>query len=214
LIVISGTIGMGLFKNSGEILAIAGPGGGITAFAVVGVGVMMVMEGLAEMVTHWPISNAMIEFVRVFIDKELAIVIGVAYASGHLGIQSPQSLLILCRYAYSISFTTLIIAAGDLASNWEWSTAIQDATFIVIVPLFLLILNCFGVAVSGLPLPFYTHCLLTCIKYYGNVEALCGILKIGLVLTAFVTMIILNHLGACVKRTYQFIPVLLMYLLK
>jgi amino acid transporter len=75
---------MGLFENSGEILAIAGPGGGITAFTVVGFGVMMVMEGLAEMITHWPISNAMIEFVRVFIDKELAIVIGIAYASGCL----------------------------------------------------------------------------------------------------------------------------------
>lgn len=75
---------MGLFKNSGEVLAIAGPGGGITAYLVVGFGVIMVMEGLAEMITHWPISNGMIEFVRVFIDRELAIVIGIAYASGYL----------------------------------------------------------------------------------------------------------------------------------
>jgi amino acid transporter len=79
LIVISGTIGMGLFENSGEILAIAGSGGGITAYILVGFGVIMVMEGVAEMVTHWPISNAMVEFVKVFIDKELAIVIGTAY---------------------------------------------------------------------------------------------------------------------------------------
>jgi amino acid transporter len=87
--VISGTIGMGLFENSGEVLALAGPGGGITAFVFVGFGVICVMEGLAEMVTHWPISNAMIEFVRVFIDKELAIVIGVAYALGYLRPQNP-----------------------------------------------------------------------------------------------------------------------------
>jgi amino acid permease len=101
LIVISGTIGMGLFQNSGEILHLAGPGGGITAFGVVGLGVIAVMEGIAEMVTHWPISNSMIEFVRVFIDKELAIVIGIAYALGHPGFQSFIPLLILCRYAYS-----------------------------------------------------------------------------------------------------------------
>jgi amino acid transporter len=154
LIVISGTIGMGLFQNSGEILHLAGPGGGITAFGVVGLGVIAVMEGIAEMVTHWPISNSMIEFVRVFIDKELAIVIGIAYALGHPGFQSFIPLLILCRYAYSISFTTLIIAAGELASHWEWSTTIQNVTFIVIAPLFLLGLNFFGVVVSSAALHF------------------------------------------------------------
>jgi amino acid transporter len=145
---------MGLFVNSGEVLALSGPGGGITAFAVVGFGVIMVMEGLAEMVTHWPISNAMVEFVRVFIDEELAIVIGVAYVLGHLGIQSPLSLLILCRYANSINFTILIIAAGNLASNWDWSTVIQNITFIILAPILLLVLNCFGVLVSGVPLHF------------------------------------------------------------
>jgi yeast amino acid transporter len=79
LIVISGTIGMGLF-NSGKILSIAGPAGGIVAFGVVGLGVIMVMEGIAEMITHWPVSNAMVEFVKTFVDKELGIVIGLAYA--------------------------------------------------------------------------------------------------------------------------------------
>lgn len=152
---ISGTIGMGLFENSGEILAIAGPGGGITAYTFVGFGVMMVMEGIAEMVTHWPISNAMIEFVRVFVDKELAVVIGVAYASGNLSFRSSESQLNPYRYAYSISFTTLVIAAGDLASHWTWSSSLQDVVFIVVAPIFLLILNCFGVLVSSLP-PFAT----------------------------------------------------------
>jgi amino acid permease len=52
MIVISGTIGMGLFENSGEALNIAGPGGGIVAFAIVGIGVNCVMEGIAEMITE------------------------------------------------------------------------------------------------------------------------------------------------------------------
>jgi amino acid transporter len=70
---------MGLFDNSGEILRIAGPAGGITAFGIVGIGVVLIMEGIAEMVAHWPISNAMFEFVKRFVDKELALVVGFAY---------------------------------------------------------------------------------------------------------------------------------------
>jgi amino acid transporter len=143
---------MGLFENSGEILAIAGPRGGITAFAVVGVFVILLMEGLAEMVTHWPISNAMIEFVRVFIDKELAIVIGVAYALRHPEPGDFDALLIPNRYAYSISFTTLIVAAADLTTYWSWSGTVLQITFIALVPLFLGGLNCFGVLVSIAPL--------------------------------------------------------------
>lgn len=70
---------MGLFDNSGEILRIAGPAGGITAFGIVGIGVILIMEGIAEMIAHWPISNAMFEFVKRFVDKELALVVGFAY---------------------------------------------------------------------------------------------------------------------------------------
>lgn len=75
----SGTIGMGLFHNSGEVLTIAGPGGALTAYAVAGIGVICVMEGIAEMIGHWPIANAMVEFVKAFVDKDLAIVVGIAY---------------------------------------------------------------------------------------------------------------------------------------
>jgi amino acid transporter len=38
-----------------------------------------VMEGICEMIVLWPISNAMIEFVRAFVDEDLAIVVGIAY---------------------------------------------------------------------------------------------------------------------------------------
>lgn len=77
--VLSGTIGMGLFDNTGEILSIAGPGGGIIAFIFVGLVVICVMEGIAEMLSHWPIANGMIEFIRTFVDEDLAVVMGFAY---------------------------------------------------------------------------------------------------------------------------------------
>lgn len=70
---------MGLFENSGEVLRISGPLGGISAYIVVGIVVICVMEGIAEMVGHWPIANCMFEFIAKFVDKDLAIVIGIAY---------------------------------------------------------------------------------------------------------------------------------------
>jgi amino acid transporter len=39
----------------------------------------MVMEGVCEQIVLWPISNPMIEFVRAFVDRDLAIVVGIAY---------------------------------------------------------------------------------------------------------------------------------------
>lgn len=159
LIVISGTIGMGLFDNSGEILRTAGPAGGITAFGLVGIGVIMIMEGVAEMIAHWPISNAMFEFVKVFVDKELALVVGFGY-----------------WLAYSVSFGTLICAASNLAARWTWPTSVQDIVFVVFTPLVLLSLNCLGV------------------KWYGNVEAFCGVLKIILVVGSFLAMCVINKL--------------------
>jgi amino acid permease len=82
---------MGLFDNSGEILAIAGPGGALLAYGLVGVGVICLMEGIAEMIGHWPISNAMIEFVKVFVDRDLAVVIGLAYWYVWRGLQEYSS---------------------------------------------------------------------------------------------------------------------------
>src|SRR5436305_10832555 len=73
-IALSGTIGLGIFADSGQILRIAGPGGTLLAFAIDGIIAICVMEGIAEMVGLWPISNAMIEFVRMFVDRDLAII--------------------------------------------------------------------------------------------------------------------------------------------
>jgi amino acid transporter len=78
-ITIGGIIGIGFATTSGQVLAIAGPGGTLIAFSVNGFVAICVMEGICEMIVLWPISNAMIEFVRAFVDEDLAIVVGIAY---------------------------------------------------------------------------------------------------------------------------------------
>lgn len=51
----------------------------MTAIAFVGINAICVMEGLGEMVVLWPVSNAMMAYVRKFVDRDLAIVVGIAY---------------------------------------------------------------------------------------------------------------------------------------
>jgi len=77
--VISGTIGLGLLTDTGKILSLAGPWGGLLAFGIVGVVVALVMQGISEMINYWPISNALVEFVSSFVDKDLGIIVGFAY---------------------------------------------------------------------------------------------------------------------------------------
>ncbi|EPE32293.1 hypothetical protein GLAREA_07426 [Glarea lozoyensis ATCC 20868] len=131
-IVISGTIGLGLFVDTGEILRIAGPGGGLLAICVVGIGVILLMAGVAEMINHWPISGALVEFVRTFVDNELGIVLGIAY-----------------WLAYSITFGTLLSALVDLGRYWNWPGIWQAMAFCIGSPILILFININGVYVYG-----------------------------------------------------------------
>ncbi len=80
MIGISGILGgITIFSSSGAILAIVGPAGVLTTFAAVGLVAIFVMEGLSEMIELWPVSNAMMEFVKAFVDGDLATVVGIAY---------------------------------------------------------------------------------------------------------------------------------------
>jgi yeast amino acid transporter len=58
---------------------IAGPSGLLAAWAFVSVTAICVLDGLAEMTIMWPVSNAMVEYVKAFVDRDLAIVVGLAY---------------------------------------------------------------------------------------------------------------------------------------
>lgn len=80
MIGISGIIGgLTLFSTSGLVLGFAGPGGVLIVWAINGAIAVSVMEGLSEMIELWPISNAMMEFVDKFVDKDLALVVGITY---------------------------------------------------------------------------------------------------------------------------------------
>ena len=80
MILISGIIGgLIIFGGNGQFLRTAGPAGLMTAICYVGANAIFVMEGLSELIVLWPVSNAMVEYVRTFVDEDLALVVGLAY---------------------------------------------------------------------------------------------------------------------------------------
>ncbi|KAF4626896.1 hypothetical protein G7Y89_g11263 [Cudoniella acicularis] len=130
-ITLSGIIGIGFATHSGEVLAISGPGGVLIAFTVVGIIAISVSEGICEMIVLWPISNAMIEFVRAFVDPDLAIVVGIAY-----------------WYTNAITLAALIIGAADLLSFWDISFPLLNLTFALFLGT-IFIINSRGIKVFG-----------------------------------------------------------------
>jgi amino acid permease len=78
-IVISGVIGSGVFSNNGTALEVAGPAGLIISLVVMAFITLGVGESIGELVQKFPCYNAIVEYVRVFVDPDLGVVIGIAY---------------------------------------------------------------------------------------------------------------------------------------
>ena len=80
-IAISGAIGIGVFINSGEIIALAGGPGAVIAYVVAGSIVVSVMLCLSEMVSIKPCAGALFDFPAQYYDNALAFASGWAYWS-------------------------------------------------------------------------------------------------------------------------------------
>ena len=78
-IAFSGAVGIGLFQNSGQILAIGGPVGALLAFIFGGLVVISVMRSLAEMVSVRPVKGAVMDYPDVFVDEALGFAVGLLY---------------------------------------------------------------------------------------------------------------------------------------
>lgn len=79
MIALSGIIGITIFATMGQFLRTAGPAGLLLAIVYVGATAICVMEGLGELVVQWPVSNAMVQYVKEFVDPELSVVVGFVY---------------------------------------------------------------------------------------------------------------------------------------
>ncbi|KAK5055302.1 hypothetical protein LTR84_013052 [Exophiala bonariae] len=77
-IAMGGLIGTNLYANNAKALSTAGPAGALTALAIVGFIVIMIMECVSEMTQLFPVST-MFNSVQQFVDKDIALLVGIAY---------------------------------------------------------------------------------------------------------------------------------------
>ncbi|KAK3175307.1 hypothetical protein OEA41_002554 [Lepraria neglecta] len=132
------------------------------------------MEGISEMIQMFPTPNALMEFVRAFVDPDLAWVVGVAY-----------------WYTYSSIFAAQIIAAASFAEYWGLAQVYQTVAFYVLCPVVILFINFAGVFVinHGLGgLKLWTNSL----QYFGWIETVGGILKICMVIGGAIFMYVIH----------------------
>ncbi|ERF68742.1 hypothetical protein EPUS_07229 [Endocarpon pusillum Z07020] len=153
LITMSGVIGVTIFSNGGQALEIAGPGGMLCAYCIVGLIAIAVMEGVSEMVQLFPAPNAIVEYVKAFVDADLAWVVGVAY-----------------WYTYSAIFATQIIAAAGFSSYWNFPQSWQTIVFYILSPIVILVINFAGVKWYGY------------VEAFGGSLKLCMVLGCGVFL--------------------------------
>ncbi|KAF8848234.1 amino acid transporter [Acephala macrosclerotiorum] len=132
-IVISGIIGGGVFNNNGEALEVAGPAGLILSVVVIGLIAIFVSEGISELSQKFPAPNAIVEYVKTFVDEDLGWVVGIAY-----------------WYAFASVFAVQDLVAAQLSTYWGLTQTWQTLAFYVLAPVVIVTLNFFGVYWYGI----------------------------------------------------------------
>ncbi|WEV75469.1 amino acid permease [Bifidobacterium sp. ESL0800] len=79
MIALGGCIGTGLFMTSGGTIAEAGPGGGLVAYAAMGVMIYFLMTSLGELATNMPVSGSFAVYSSKYVDPALGFAMGWDY---------------------------------------------------------------------------------------------------------------------------------------
>ncbi|PRP86942.1 amino acid transporter [Planoprotostelium fungivorum] len=130
MIAIGGTIGSGLFLNSGQALASAGPVGALLGFAFMGLVVFSVTTSLGEMCAFLPIPGSFTNYATRFVDPALGFATGWNY-----------------WYSYAITLPAEITAAAIVISYWN--SPVNIAVWITIFYVACFALNMIGADAYG-----------------------------------------------------------------
>ncbi|KAH3979022.1 hypothetical protein HBI38_092300 [Parastagonospora nodorum] len=131
-IVITSLIGSGIFSTGGPAIEVAGPGGALLALVIVGIIAICMAEGLSELTQLFPAPNAIVEYVRAFVDKDYAWVVGIAYWFTYISIFAGQNLM-----------------AAKLSEYWGLKQVWQIVLFYFATPTLLVCINLVGVGTFG-----------------------------------------------------------------
>jgi yeast amino acid transporter len=89
-----------------------------------------VLDGISEFTQLFPARNAIVEYTRAFVDRDLGWVVGIAY-----------------WYTFASVFAVQNLAAAGLAQYWNLSELWQIIGFYLLAPVLVLGINLFPVYV-------------------------------------------------------------------
>ena len=101
MIAIGGSIGTGLFVASGASVSQAGPGGALTAYALIGLMVYFLMTSLGEMAAYMPVAGSFSTYGTRFVDPAFGFAIGWNY-----------------WYNWAVTIAVELAAASIVMSYW------------------------------------------------------------------------------------------------
>ncbi|KAK2846409.1 hypothetical protein FQN49_005748 [Arthroderma sp. PD_2] len=178
MIAFSGTIGNGLFLSSGIILALAGPGGAVVAYILMGTVIGAVTSCLGEMTALMPVNAPVMEFPRRFLDRGAGLAVGWTY-----------------WFAYAIVATHNMVAAAETAQYryiddktrvvWEVGERVDTAVWITVFIVLIVLIN------------------LCPVKYFGMLEYVVGSAKMTFIVLLIVMMVILSAMNPRESAYYQ-----------
>ncbi|KAI1975925.1 histidine permease [Ophidiomyces ophidiicola] len=130
MIAIGGSIGTGLFVNSGKSLAMGGPASLLMAFTLIGVMLYSTVQALGEMAVVFPVAGSFSAFSTRFLDPAWGFAMGWNYALQWL-----------------ITLPLEIVAASVTVSYWP--SNISPAAWVTIFYVLIVMINLFGVRTYG-----------------------------------------------------------------
>ncbi|KAK4684437.1 hypothetical protein P7C73_g5742, partial [Tremellales sp. Uapishka_1] len=156
MISIGGVIGTGLFLGTGSALANGGPLGLFLGYALMGSICYCVMISLGEMVSYLPIPGGHIKLAERFVDPAFSFTLGWNY-----------------WYNWIIILPAELSAAAVLINLWN--KTINDALWISICFIVVVVINLFGAGVYG-----------ECEFWFCSIKVLTitGLIILGIIITA------------------------------
>lgn len=130
MIALGGAIGTGLFLASGESVAIAGPGGAMVAYTLIGIMVYFLMTSLGEMTAYLPVTGTFASYCTRYVHRSFGFAVGWNY-----------------WFNWAIVIASEVAASSQLMKFWFPDTPgiIFSAIFLVL----LLALNAVNVRAYG-----------------------------------------------------------------
>jgi len=169
---------MGILVSSGQILKLAGSAGALLSYIITGFIVHCVISSLGEMVSLIPEAGAIMEMPTRFVDEALgwtvAVIYWFVYAMGITPILLPLRSLLLTPFG-ALGVTTLVTSTAILVTGWR--TDVGQGWIITAILAVVILINVFG------------------IRVFGEIEYVCGLLKVILVVGLIVLMLAINRGG-------------------